>query len=293
MSSSVPRTPGAVMDGSAPVHQRAWEAELGLTVARRPGGSTLTERRHRGPLRVQKALHPEGPDPVHLVILHPPAGIAGGDRLTVDCRIETGAHALVTTPGAAKWYRSGGDPARANTHLALGPDAVLEWLPQESIFFDGAEASTRLSIESTSGARMIGWDIVVLGRRARGERFEQGRLAQEISWRRDGNLVWCDRLALGGGDDLLQTVSGLDGQHVAGVFWAFGTVFPADLDDWARSRPESAARCSVSRREPDFLLARGLASSPEALRRVFIELWALVRPILCARTALLPRLWAT
>src|SRR5574343_292359 len=120
---------------------RNWCARLELGFASRPeGGTFLVHRRHEGPLRVQKALYPEGPEVCHALVLHPPAGIAGGDALTLAIDVGEGARALVTTPGAGKWYRSrqpdGTQLARQTLEFSVGAGGVLEWLPQEAIVFD-------------------------------------------------------------------------------------------------------------------------------------------------------------
>src|SRR5688572_33317155 len=117
-----------------------WRAHLALEFERRAERTVLASRRHDGPLVVQKALHPEGDAVCHAIVVHPPAGIVGGDELVIDVRASHGAHAVITTPGAAKWYRSSGAVARQHVRLDLGQGAAMEWLPQESIVFDGAIA---------------------------------------------------------------------------------------------------------------------------------------------------------
>jgi urease accessory protein len=94
------------MRAHEPVHVRGWCAELELGFERRAATTVLASRRHDGPLVVQKALHPEGPEVCHAIVLHPPAGIVGGDDLRITARASGNAHALLTTPGATKWYRS-------------------------------------------------------------------------------------------------------------------------------------------------------------------------------------------
>jgi urease accessory protein len=83
-----------------------WQAELDLSFERREGETVLRRNQHRGPLQVQKALYPEGRETCHIAILHPPGGVAAGDRLYIRASLNERSRALLTTPGATKWYRS-------------------------------------------------------------------------------------------------------------------------------------------------------------------------------------------
>src|SRR5260221_1887542 len=111
MSAALPIT-------AVPACASGWQAMLDLRFGHRAGqGSVLSHARHSGPLRVQKPLHPEGPGICHAVLLHPPGGVAGGDQLQIDVTVEPGAHALLTTPGATRWYKSQGRPAAQRVRL--------------------------------------------------------------------------------------------------------------------------------------------------------------------------------
>ena len=109
---------------------RRWEARLALEYGFRDGRSVLTRREHFGPLRVQRDLYPEGSATCHTIIVHPPGGIAGGDRLWLQAQLDAGSAALLTTPGAGKWYRSAGAEASQSLEFTVADGAVLEWLPQ-------------------------------------------------------------------------------------------------------------------------------------------------------------------
>ena len=137
-------------------------------------------RRHAGPLRVQKHLHAEGPEVCQHIIVHPPGGIAGGDRLAINARVGEQAWAQLTSPGAAKWYRATG-PAHQCLTLAVEPGATLEWLPQETIVFSGAQAELATRINLEGDARLFYWDMVALGRPASQERFATGHF-QSLIW---------------------------------------------------------------------------------------------------------------
>src|SRR5882672_8293826 len=141
---------------------QAWKAELRLRFAAEGGRTVLRERRSEGPLVVQKPLYPEGEAVCHAIVVHPPGGIAGGDELDLQVSAATGSHALLTTPGAGKWYRSAGPLARQSLHFDVA--GTLEWLPRETIVFDGAHASFECTVELRNDARYIGWEVLCLGR---------------------------------------------------------------------------------------------------------------------------------
>src|SRR5690606_10316372 len=130
-------------------HQRdnsGWRARLDMILAKKAGKTVLEHVSHEGPLRIQRPFYPEGERVCHLYLLHPPGGMVIGDALNVCVALESGAHALVTTPSAGKIYRADGSLRKQRQHveLRLQPEAVLEWLPQETILFNGArgEVST-------------------------------------------------------------------------------------------------------------------------------------------------------
>jgi urease accessory protein len=269
----------------------AWHAKLALRF-HRSEARTLCTNRHRGPLRMQKSLYPEGDAICHAVIIHPPGGVAGGDALEVNVAVESGAQALVTTPGAAKWYKANG--RAASQQVSLGVSGVLEWLPQESIVFDAADVRSTIEIDLSADAAMIGWDIVALGRRAAGERFERGHFAQSIRLRIGGVLAWHERSRIAGGDPLLDSPVGLDGHHVFGCLWAAGAALETlDLDALRAELGATGDTAPLTRLAPRLLVARTLANSTGAARAALATVWGALRPRLCGLPAQPPRLWAT
>jgi urease accessory protein len=273
----------------------AWHAELHLGFTRRDGRTLLSERRHIGPLRVQKALYPEDEAVCHAIVVHPPAGIAGGDSLQVSVAGGTAAHALLTSPGAAKWYRSGGTAAAQEIRLDVGPHGRLEWLPQESIVFDGAEArmATRVHLDAT--ARACGWEILVLGRTAADERFASGELRQHTEVFRDGRLLWRERAVIPGGSPLLDSLVGLQGRPVLGTFWLATPdgqgedAFNADLLPSIRAAAPGAAITRL----PGVLLARCLGDSAIGVRETLTRVWHALREPVFGQPAMTPRIWQT
>ena len=269
-----------------------WEASLALSFASHSGRTVLERRAHRGPLVVQKALYPEGDSMCQSIIVHPPAGIAGGDRLRLDVRVDESARAQLITPGAAKWYRSAGATAQQQLDFSVGPGAVLEWLPQESIVFDGAIADLQTGIALEGDAVFLGWDIVCLGRRLAGERWTHGGLKHEIVLRRDGARTWMERAAFGGGSKLLDARVGLDGATVYGTFLASAVRVSDDLIGACRAIECDDGEVAVSRL-PGVMLARYRGDSAEAARSYLAAIWACARPALAGREAVRPRIWNT
>jgi urease accessory protein len=268
-----------------------WEAKLSLSYERRGLRTILEGRVHRGPLVVQKALYPEGEEVCQSIVVHPPAGIVGGDRLALDVSVGENARAQLTTPGAAKWYRSSGAPARQSLQFSVAAGAVLEWLPQETIVFDGALAELEMQIVLADDAIFLGWDIVCLGRRFAGERFATGRLAQSVAARRDG-LQWIERTRLRGGSALLESPVGLAGQSVFGTFLALAPRVPAGVVAACREIGSGTGEIAITLL-PGALLARYRGESPEAARDCFTAIWACVRPATAGREAVRPRIWNT
>lgn len=197
-----------------------WYARLELKFTAQQKRTILRHRKHFGPLRVQKMLWPEKTGVCHSIIVHPPAGIAGGDHLTFDVEVLEQAHALVTTPGAGKWYKTNGKQAFQHTYLQVQKQATLEWLPQEVMLFNGANAYSETHIHLAQSASFIGWDILVLGRQARQESFEMGQYHNQLRlWRADKLLV-ADTLQFQGNDRWLNSCLGMNRQAVLGNLWA-------------------------------------------------------------------------
>ena len=270
---------------------RSWRGKLALTLAPRHGRTILVRRRHRGPFLVQSPFHPEGPV-CHLVLLHPPGGVVCGDALALDARVETGGHALLTTPAATKLYRSAGPQSRIDQTLRVADGAVLEWLPQETIAFAGTSSRLDTRVLLCGSARFVGWEVTCLGRPACGERFASGALNQSFELWRDGEPLLLDRAAWVGGAPALDAPWGLDGVCVT------GTMLVASVEEDAAAIARAAAgsvegvRAAVSVVD-GVLVGRCLGRSAEHARRAFVRVWEALRPGLLGRAACLPRIWAT
>jgi urease accessory protein len=270
-----------------------WQARLALEYGLQGRRTVLAGREHSGPLLVQKALYPEGDAVCHSIIVHPPGGLAGGDALTLQVRLREDTAALLTTPGAGKWYKSIGPKASVAQHFDIGRGAVLEWLPQPAIVFDAARAETRTEVHLHEEALYMGWDMTCMGRTASGERFNSGELRQRTGVWQQGRRLWCEYARLAGDDPMLASKAGLAGCTVSATLIAAGKDIEKDLLGQCRSvAPEAGAHSGITAL-PRVLLARYLGHSTEAAMHYFITLWALLRPALADRSAVPPRIWAT
>jgi urease accessory protein len=269
----------------------SWHAELELGYGRFGDSTRPTLRRHQGPLRVQKHLYAEGPEVCQHIIVHPPGGIAGGDRLDISVNVGANAWAQLTSPGAAKWYRAAG-PAYQKLELSVEAGGTLEWLPQETIVFSAAQAELTTHIDLQGDARALYWDVVALGRPASGERFDLGHFQSKVEIRRDGRLLWHERQRIIGNDGLLDSPIGLGGKPVFATLLVTGEASSELLEACRTLAERMPVRGDLSQL-PGLLVARCLADEALHARAWLIELWKLLRPELLGREAIAPRIWST
>ena len=245
----------------------SWKASLSLSFCNDNHKTVLAEKRSDGPLVVQKPLYPDGPERCHAIIVHPPGGIAGGDELTLSGKVEPEASALLTTPGAAKWYRSSG--AWAKQTLRFDVEGSLEWLPRETIVFDGALADLQTNIALDHKACYVGWEVLCLGR------FKRGKLRIDTRIMQGSRLLFIEKGEFEGGGRLMHSPAGLGGRSVFGTFFA-------------TSEAKFDVPGIVITRVPGLLIGRYLGDSSEEALRAFTRLWKVLRP-----TAVEPRIWST
>lgn len=274
-----------------------WPGRLELNY-RRDGDRTLAHDRHSGPLRVLQSLYPEGPGICHHVLVHPPGGIVGGDALHVQAGLQAGAHALITTPGATRFYRSAGEGALQSVTARVDDGARLEWLPLETICHSAALAENQLRFALQPGGEMMGWDIVALGLPASGEAFEAGHYAQRIEL----PGVWLERATLRGDDQhLLDSPLGFAGHRVLATMWfATGTAMTTDrrdrLLDAAREQASThalARTAGCTSPHAQVVVLRLLAPRVEPAMQLLSTVWARWREVGWGLDAVAPRVWRT
>ena len=270
-----------------------WQARLQLHF-RRDGERTIAHDRHEGPLRVLRRLYPEGPGICHHVIVHPPGGIVGGDRLAVEANLDADTHALITTPGATRFYRSAGATAVQQVRLQLAAGARLEWLPLETIAHRGCIAENHLSLDLAEGGEAMGWDLLALGLPAAGEAFDRGRFLQQLEL----PGAWLERGLLRGDDALLlDSPLGLGGHRVLGTLWfAAGSA-------WSNARRDAlveaartligAARAGATAVHERVVVLRVLAARVEPAMQLLQAVRAAWRHSAWGLAAEPPRVWRT
>ena len=288
-------TPALVSAGQ-PYRHPPSEATLQLGFARDGDTTRLIERSHFGPLRVQKPLYPEGAAVCHAIVVHPPGGVVGGDRLSITAQIGDGAQALLTSPGAAKWYKANGHVSHQQIALTVGAGATLEWLPQETIFFDAAQVRLQHDVVMAADAGYIGSEILCFGRTAAGESFIDGCIGQRTSIRRGGRLLWFEQGAIAALSASIQGPLGLGGKTVCATLIAVGDNLNATLINGLREEAALALQGDGSfgaTLMKSVLVARYLGDSSSMAKRLMALAWRHARPAVIGRVAAIPRIWNT
>lgn len=269
-----------------------WRAELVLCFIRRGLRTVLAQRAHVGPLRVQRPFYPEG-DVCHVYLLHPPGGLVGGDELHVTVDVGPGAEALLTSPAAQKFYRSNGLGAQLHQHLKVAAGASLEWLPLETIVFDGAHGASHTIVELAAGARFTGWEITCLGRRAAGERFDAGEYRQRFTILRHDETLWAERAQLRGGSAVPDAPWGLAGYPVtATLVHVGGDDGCVDAIREVASTGHDNELFGVTKID-DVIVCRYLGHHAERARALFVRAWQVLRRRTSGREICTPRIWNT
>jgi urease accessory protein len=264
-----------------------------LGFARRHEATVLADLYQQAPLRI---LMPAAADiGVALgVVVVTSGGMVGGDRLDISVRCGDGSHAMVCAQAAEKIYRSAGPDCKVAVALVAGGSAWLEWLPQETILFDGARLHRNTTVDAAPSARVLAGEIVVFGRRARGERLTRGHLFDRWQVRCSGRLAWADALRVDDPEAAFASPACLAGLAAIATLIYVDPNAGAALDA-ARAIGEPMAEAGL-----DFaatlvggvLIARWLAADAHALRLAFGRFWAMFRHRVAGLPPVLPRLWS-
>jgi len=280
-------------DYTQSTEQRAgWQAKLKLDYQLKGIKTCLAHKSQKGPLTVQRPFYPEG-DICHSYILHPPGGVVGGDILEIQLNAAPDAHCLITTPGATKFYRSKADRESHQTQrITVAKDAIVEWLPQQNIFFGGARCRLNTEINIASGGKFIGWEIHCFGRPANREGFQEGTIKSCTQINIDGQLRLVEQLNTEGAS-ITQSACGLRNRSMQGSLIAapFSEVHKQKLEQILLDYPHKDLIGLTL--VDEILVIRVLGDHIEPILENFISLWSQLRTDWLQRTACPPRIWDT
>jgi urease accessory protein len=255
------------------------------------GVSRLATLEQRTPLRVLFPQPPAG-DPPTAALVTTSGGLVGGDRLDVEVAVGDGAAALVIGQAAEKVYRSLGSDCRVAVTLDVGAGGWLEWLPQETILFEGARLRRQTTLDIAGGGRALAGEMLVFGRVARGETMTYGLVRDAWTVRCGGRLVWADALHMDSGDiaDCLAAPAGFGGARAAATAVYAGPDAAERLElAWSLAGHEDV-RAGASLCGP-VLVMRWLGADPAAVRAAFGNFWTGFRSAVADLPSRLPRLW--
>ena len=273
-----------------------WRAELSLNYTR-SSERTVVHAKHSGPLRVLQSLYPEGDAVCHNVLVHPPGGLVGGDTLDIALHLDAQTHALVTTPGATRFYRSEQGPAAQKVHAQLGAHARLEWLPLETIAYDRCQGLNQAVFDLSETAELMAWDITALGLPQANLPFLQGHLDQHLEikgvWLERGRIDALDKRLMDGPLGLAQH------RCMATLVFASGTDLTRDRQEQAlalaREQAELAAPdivCGVTSPHPRVVVVRALSALVEPAQQALRAIWGAWRSGLWQMNGTPPRIWS-
>lgn len=280
ISLPVRRRPAAA---SAPLQRAHGEARL--TVRADGEATRIVENFQSGSARL-RFPRVRGNAPLEAVLVNTAGGVTGGDRLAYSVSAAPAARAVITTQAAERIYRRSTGTATIATTLLVDDGATLEWLPQETIIFDGAALARSLKADVASTGQLLAVEAIVLGRSAMGETVREARIAD--SWRihRDGKLVFAEGLRLDGDSTAIMSGAATGGGATALATIVLVAADATDRIDAARAALQDGAGESGVSAWNGILVARLIAAGGEALRA------DLVRLLETLRGAPLPRLWS-
>lgn len=276
------------------IKPRHWPAYLALGFDKGEDKTRMHQMSFKGPLRVQRPFYPEA-EVCHVYLLHPPGGLVSGDDLQIQIDCERGSQVLVTTPSAGKIYRadSNGVVQKQRVNI-LVEESQCEWLPMETIVFDGAHGVLDTKITLFGDAKFIGIDVFCLGRPKSALPFVSGSVEQRLSLYHEDVPLLLERQHLASDDPLITAVSGFNNHLVSGTLIAFGLSDVESVIDMLRTRFESCETNTLSvTYRLNVLVVRYLGDCSEQAQSQLRECWHLLRPTLMGREACVPRIWNT
>jgi urease accessory protein len=273
-----------------------WQAKLKLDYSVEHQ-RCVVRHEHQGPLRILKSLYPEGDQVCHNILVHPPSGLVGGDELLIDIQLHTGSHALITTPGATRFYGSDAKTALQQVHAQLHAGASLEWLPLEALAYNGCQAHNQAVFKLDAGSRLMAWDVTALGLPHADQPFVSGQFQQHL----EIAGVWLERGLIAASDHrLLHSPLGLNGFSCQSTLvFAQGSA----MTDEQRAQVMALARdiceahplklqAGVSSPDARVVVLRVLSAQVENAMDLLRSVWMQWRHQCWNLPAVAPRIWA-
>lgn len=274
----------------AVLNTQNWAALLRLELRAAADRTRMVPLERFGPLTVQRAFYPEQ-KVCHVYLLHPPGGVVGGDSLDLHLDLQPRTQALFTTPGAAKFYLSSGATAQVHQQFKLAAGAELEFLPQENIYFPGAQVSARTTLALEADSRLVFWEKHCFGRPANREFFATGMLDSQIDLRVSGRLIYTEKQRIDAAE--LQRSSGLRNHPVSASLLVYGNPLEQTVRRQLQELQPEFGICGISQPVAELLIARYLGHSTRDADNYFTRLWEFLRPLVMQREAIHPRIWNT
>jgi len=269
-----------------------WYARLELEYKKNQAKTILSHRLHKGPLVIQKPFYPEG-NVCHSYLIHPPGGIVGGDILELDVVLNSDSHALITTPAANKFYRSQQVQAILTQKIKIKENAVLEWLPQETIFYNECDAFINTEFDLEDNAHLTCWEINCFGRPAGNELFKKGLVKQKITVKRKGIPLYVDRNVIDGESKILDASWGLNKFPVMATMLVILNNNKINLESITEYQEHSTQRMVAFTLREDVLLIRYFGHHAREALALFTKCWSQTRSQLIQKNSCPPRIWAT
>lgn len=267
-----------------------WKAHLHLSMQSRLGTTRLVPKKRYGPLTVQRPFYPEK-NTCHVYLLHPPGGIVGGDELDLKIDCDTDSHALVTTPGATKFYRSSGKTALFKQKFHLEENSILEFLPLENIYFPGAIVDAKTDIHLNENSQCIFWETHCFGRPANKELFDTGNVLLKLNIYENKSLLLTDRQVIN--EQELQRSCGARNHAVLSTMVIVSDGLSEALINNLRDVSLESAHSGITQLDDRLLIIRVMSNSTLINANYCQALWRIARPEVLQRPACIPRIWQT
>ena len=259
--------------------------------------TTTVKHEHSGPLRILKSLYPEGTGICHNVLIHPPSGLVGGDTLDIIIDMKDHAHALITTPGATRFYKSDSKWATQDVHVKMKDASKLEWLPLEALAYDGCMARNKCVFDLQEESELIALDVTALGMPSANFPFKKGLIEQHFELK--GH--WLDKGVIKADDHMLMNSPiGLNNKKcLATLIFAFAV----PMNDAKRNRILDLTRDVIALNDApiqvgatspgsNVIVVRALSDLVEPSMRLMRKIWLQWRSQIWSLDPVMPRLWA-